>query len=191
MISDEFPASLVTLVSDSADQTRAVAARLAVLLRPGDMVALRGDLGAGKTTFVQGLARALGVAGPVNSPTFTLLHEHVTDGTAGAAPSLLFHWDVYRLSGLDDLADLGWHDYLRANRITLVEWADRIEAALPDERLDVLLEEAAASSSEGDDDGDDNDDNLERSPRRITLIGRGRRWSDLAAQWPRTTAAAC
>ena len=139
--------------------THAVAARLAALLRPGDVVGLQGDLGAGKTTFVQGLARALGVPSPVSSPTFTLLHEHAGGRLA------LFHGDAYRLAGPADLADLGWDDILRAGGVAVIEWADRIADALPDERLDIQLAEADGGG------------------RRITLMGRGARWSELEARW--------
>lgn len=141
-----------------------VAARVASRLLPGDVIALRGDLGAGKTTFVRGLARALGVpAGRVTSPTFTLLHEY----SGGCLP--LFHWDAYRLSGPAALADLGWDEYLSAGGVTIVEWADRIEAALPAERLDVFLADAANG----------NDDS-----REIVLTGRGPRWANVAVLVP-------
>lgn len=150
---------MIRLDAPDVAATHAVAARLAGLLRPGDVVGLQGDLGSGKTTFVQGLARALGVPGPISSPTFTLLHEH-----AGGR-LLLFHGDAYRLAGPADLADLGWDDILRAGGVAMIEWADRIAAALPGERLDIMLAEA------------------EDGGRRITLTGRGARWARLETEW--------
>ena len=148
--------------------THAVAARLADLLRPGDVLCLQGDLGAGKTTFVQGLARALGVPGPVSSPTFTLVHEH----RGGRLP--LFHGDVYRLAGPADLADLGWDDYLRASGVVVIEWADRIADALPAERLDIAI-------TEGDEEG----------RRRIVFTGRGARWANFEAEWRNSGTVPC
>lgn len=142
-------------VTGSAEATRALAARVASALRPGDVVCLFGDLGAGKTTFVQGLADALGITARVTSPTFTLIQEHL----AGRLP--LFHLDVYRLGGVAELADLGFDDYLRAGGIVVIEWPERVAAALPAERLDIRLEEAD-----------------EEDARRITLTPRGARWQD-------------
>jgi len=150
---------MIALDAPDAAATQAVAARLAALLRPGDVVGLVGDLGAGKTTFVQGLARALGVPGPISSPTFTLVHEHAR----GRLP--LFHWDAYRLAGPADLADLGWDEYLRAGGVVVVEWADRIADALPAERIDIVIVEA------------------DENGRRLTLTGRGARWASLGAAW--------
>jgi len=162
-----FSTTIVTLDAPSVEATQTTAARLAFFLRAGDVLALCGDLGAGKTTFVQGLARALGVTSPVTSPTFTLLQEHHD----GRLP--LFHWDVYRLSGPDDLAGVGFDDYVRSGGVTVVEWADRVLGALPPERLDISL--ADAGGGDGDDEG-----------RRITLVGRGPRWADLPEAWART-----
>ena len=159
------PASTVRRTAGSPQATEHLAARLASQLRAGDVIALRGDLGAGKTTFVRGLARALGVPpAHVTSPTFTLLHEHA----GGRLP--LFHWDVYRLPDPAALADLGWDEYLSANGVTVVEWADRIEAALPAERLDVFFAEAANAA-------------VENHAREITFIGHGPRWANLRAAW--------
>lgn len=170
---------VLAFVARSETETQHIAHVLARLLRPGDVLALRGDLGAGKTTFVRALAGALGVApAEVSSPTFTLLHEH----NSGRMP--LLHWDVYRLSGPDALADLGWDDYLRdGGAVIVVEWADRIEAALPLERLDVFLAEVDENASGGDVDGGADE------ARRITLAGRGARWADLVAAWKQAGAA--
>ena len=99
--------------------------RRAAELKPGDVVALEGDLGAGKTTFVQGLAAALGAVRPVTSPTFCLVVEHPTQRL------LLVHLDLYRLQGPDDVLDLGWEDYLARGAVMLVEWPDRAGELIP------------------------------------------------------------
>jgi len=106
------------------------AERLAAFLQSGDFLALEGDLGAGKTTFTQGLARGLGVKGVVNSPTFTIIKEYM-----GRLP--LYHMDVYRIE--DDVADLGLDEYFYGDGVCVVEWASLIESALPEDRLTVTL----------------------------------------------------
>jgi tRNA threonylcarbamoyladenosine biosynthesis protein TsaE len=126
------------LRTDSADETRAVAAALGELLAPGDLVLLVGDLGAGKTAFVQGLARGLGVEEPVTSPTFTIVQEY-------AGRLLLVHVDVYRLDRLQDLYDLGLEE-AGDRGVTVVEWGDLVEQAVPAEHLVVRIEPAAADT---------------------------------------------
>ena len=110
--------------TNSAAQTEALGARLAGTLRPGDVVAFFGDLGAGKTAFVRGMAAGLGVREPVTSPTYTIVNEYLS----GDMP--LFHFDLYRLTGPDDLFDIGWEDYLDRGGILAVEWSERISDAL-------------------------------------------------------------
>lgn len=123
---------VVALPSEAA--TAALAGRLAMALRPGDMVALWGGLGAGKTCLVRALVRAaLGEGTEVPSPTFTLVQ--VYDLPAGP----LWHFDLYRLSQPEDAAELGW-DEARADGIALVEWPDRLGPLLPEERLDLALD---------------------------------------------------
>ena len=119
----------------SAGETRALAARLGRVLEPGDVICLIGDLGAGKTTFTQGLALGLGLPPdePVNSPTFTLIAEH----PGGRLP--LYHFDVYRLPDSPGLVDLAFDEYLDSGGVVVIEWADRIADALPNDRLDVFL----------------------------------------------------
>lgn len=110
--------------------TRQFAQQLAARLKPGDFIALEGELGAGKTTFTQGLAKGLGVAGVVNSPTFTLIKEY-----SGRLP--LYHMDVYRVE--QDVADLGLDEYFFGEGVCVVEWASLIESVLPEERLTIRL----------------------------------------------------
>jgi tRNA threonylcarbamoyladenosine biosynthesis protein TsaE len=112
--------------------TKAIGAALAGLLRPGDVVGLTGDLGAGKTRLVQGAAAALGVAGPVVSPTFMLVREYDGDPP-------VHHVDAYRLSGPTELEDLGLEEVFADDAVVFVEWADRVDAALPDSWLELAL----------------------------------------------------
>jgi tRNA threonylcarbamoyladenosine biosynthesis protein TsaE len=116
----------------SADETVAVASRVASLLRPGDVVVLAGELGAGKTTFAKGVARGLGIDEQVVSPSFTIVRQY--DG-----PVPLVHVDVYRLDHLQELHDLGFDELVGPEAVTLIEWGDRIGALLPRDRLEVQL----------------------------------------------------
>ena len=110
--------------TQSPEETEALGAALASSLRPGQVVAFRGPLGAGKTAFTRGLARGLGVTGPVTSPTYTIVNEY----TGGRMP--LFHFDMYRLSSEEDLFDIGWEDYLDRGGLCVVEWSERVSGAL-------------------------------------------------------------
>jgi tRNA threonylcarbamoyladenosine biosynthesis protein TsaE len=117
----------------SAGTTRAIGAALGQMLRAGDVVLLVGDLGAGKTTFAQGVAQGLGVEGPVTSPSFTLVQEY-----HGRVP--VAHVDVYRLGRIQELHDLGFEELLDGERVTLVEWGDAVEQVLPADHLVVRIE---------------------------------------------------
>ena len=116
----------------SVEETWELAKRLAAELKPGDVVCLEGDLGAGKTTFTQGLAAALGVPGRVNSPTFCIVQEHRGD-------VLLVHMDLYRLHGEDDVVAIGWEDYLAEGAILVVEWPERAGVLVPAEAKHVVF----------------------------------------------------
>jgi tRNA threonylcarbamoyladenosine biosynthesis protein TsaE len=113
-----------SLVTTSPDETAAAGVALGERLGPGDVVALTGELGAGKTCFVQGLARGLGVARVATSPTFVLVNEY-----RGRCP--VHHVDVYRSRTLTELLDLGLDEMLGGAGVTVVEWADRCETLLP------------------------------------------------------------
>ena len=128
------------LRSSSATHTRAIGAAIASVLRAGDVVVLDGELGTGKTVLAKGIAVALGITEPVVSPTFTVVREY-------EATLPLVHVDVYRLDHLQELHDLGFDDLVGGDAVTVVEWGDRVSAALPSERLRVLLE-----PGDGDDD---------------------------------------
>jgi tRNA threonylcarbamoyladenosine biosynthesis protein TsaE len=121
----------------SPEATRALGAAIAAWLRPGDVVALVGELGSGKTTFVQGVAAGLGITARIVSPTFTIVREY-----EGRVP--LAHVDVYRLDRLQELHDLGFEELLDGEWVTVVEWGDAVERALPAEHLAVSLEPGAA-----------------------------------------------
>jgi tRNA threonylcarbamoyladenosine biosynthesis protein TsaE len=134
--SDALFSMISQLLLPDADATRDLGAQIAARLQGGDVVLLCGELGAGKTTLVQGLAQALGVKSEVSSPTFTLIHEH-----EGQWP--LLHLDAYRLENLawDELRDAGLEDFLaRGDAVRLIEWPAMIEAWLPEPRLSVQLE---------------------------------------------------
>jgi tRNA threonylcarbamoyladenosine biosynthesis protein TsaE len=137
----------VTLVSRSPEETRAIAARVAGLLRPGDVVLLHGDLGAGKTTFAQGLGAALGVVDFIQSPTFTLVNDYATQsGAPGIA--VVHHLALYRLEGDDELDSIGYDDFLApADGVSVVEWPERAAGRLPAAGLLVTFDFVAAGRS--------------------------------------------
>ena len=112
-------------LSHSPAETEALAERLARQLHPGDVIAYEGGLGMGKTAFTRGLARGLGCSGHVTSPTFTIVNEY----EGSKLP--LFHFDMYRLGGAEDLFDIGWEDYLDRGGVCAVEWSEMVTDALP------------------------------------------------------------
>ena len=112
--------------SNSPQQTEEVGEKLAKALKPGAVIAYKGDLGAGKTAFTRGLARGLGADEQVTSPTYTIVNEYLSRRMP------LFHFDMYRLSCSDDLFDIGWEDYLERNGVCAVEWSENVADALED-----------------------------------------------------------
>src|SRR5436309_6733776 len=123
---------VIELSAPTAQHMRDLASAIASLLAGGDVVVLTGDLGAGKTTFVQGAARALGVTDQVVSPTFTLVRRY-----RGSRP--VHHVDVYRLDRIQEVIDLGFEELFDPDGVTFVEWGDVIEGLLPDAFLEVEL----------------------------------------------------
>ena len=119
-------------ITHCAEQTEQLGSQLALLLQPGDVIAYTGDLGAGKTAFTRGLAKGLGISGPVTSPTYTIVNEYLT----GKMP--LFHFDMYRLGSSEELFDIGWEDYLARGGVCAVEWSENVDDALTDPiRVDI------------------------------------------------------
>ena len=119
------------------EDTAALGASIAEGLKPGAVRALTGDLGAGKTTLTKAVARALGVTETLTSPTFTIVQEY----ESGRMP--VYHFDVYRVHGEDDLFELGFDDYLHGRGVCLIEWADLIEDLLPKDAMRIRLEYGA------------------------------------------------
>ncbi|MBT2441530.1 tRNA (adenosine(37)-N6)-threonylcarbamoyltransferase complex ATPase subunit type 1 TsaE [Streptomyces sp. ISL-36] len=156
----EAPFNAATLDVDSPEQMREIGRRLAKVLRPGDLVMLTGELGAGKTTLTRGLGEGLGVRGAVTSPTFVIarVHPSLVGGPA------LVHVDAYRLGGgLDEMEDLDL-DVSLPESVVVVEWGDGKVEDLTDDRLHILIHRVV---------GDTDDDR-----RTVVLRGIGARWAD-------------
>jgi tRNA threonylcarbamoyladenosine biosynthesis protein TsaE len=149
-----FGQDVLDFISHSETQTRRLGRRLASLLQPGDVLALVGDLGAGKTRWIQGVCQGLGVTDPVVSPTFTLVNEY-----RGKWP--VYHIDLYRLVDAAEAFSFGLDDYLYGAGISMIEWADRAVDFLPDEYLTIELH------------------HLEESKRRVVLRPHGLRFTRL------------
>ena len=141
-------------ISNSPKETEELAKKLASFLRPGTVIAYKGDLGAGKTAFTRGLARGLGILDPVTSPTYTIVNEYL----GGKMP--LFHFDMYRLGSSDELFDIGWEDYLERGGVCAVEWSENVADAM-ENAICITIEKTGEES------------------RRITLEG-GDGYADLS-----------
>ena len=127
------PEATLELESPQPESTRSLAGRLAALAHPGDILCLWGELGAGKTVFAKGFGAGLGIEDTISSPTFVLMGEY-----AGRLP--LFHIDLYRLASAEEALDGGQLDERQTQGVVLIEWPDRLGAALPPSRLDVRIE---------------------------------------------------
>jgi tRNA threonylcarbamoyladenosine biosynthesis protein TsaE len=152
-----------TIITSSPAGTQRAGELLGSLAASGDVIALTGGLGAGKTALTQGIAAGLGATGHVPSPTFNILLVH-------RAPVTLYHFDLYRLDDARQLVDIDFYETLETGGVSVIEWADRFPEELPADRLDVTLE---VTSEEG---------------REITAQGTGPRSGSLAAQWARAWA---
>lgn len=119
--------------TESPEETRRIGRSLASLVSRGDLICLTGDLGAGKTNLVQGLAEGLGITEHITSPTFAIIKEYET----GRLP--LYHIDVYRLDGARDLEPLGYEDYFFGDGVTAIEWGDKVSELIPENALTIEL----------------------------------------------------
>jgi tRNA threonylcarbamoyladenosine biosynthesis protein TsaE len=148
------------IVSQSAGDTQTRGQELGQLLDAGDIVCLYGELGSGKTVLSKGIARGLGVSHEraVRSPSFVLIHRY--QGRVA-----IYHADLYRLEGPTDLADIGLRDLLGGDGVAVIEWADKLEASLPSERLDITLAHQTEDT------------------RLITISPQGVRYGQLVARW--------
>lgn len=165
--------------TDSAASTMRFAALLGQRLQPGDVVALSGDLGAGKTCFVRGLARGLGLSDrAVSSPTFVLVQEYEPTAGSGSndgrTPTPLVHIDAYRMQGLDELETIGWEEFIRRRETVIaVEWAERISDGLPGDRVEVEIEHAADAAAAAAATEPATEHAVESTRRRILVRGIG------------------
>ena len=121
------------IVTHSAEETRKLGARLAEHLRPGDVVLLQGDLGAGKSEFARGVARGLGISGPVPSPSFTILNVY----DEGRLP--MYHFDWYRIHDPDEIGEMGFEEQLHGDGAALIEWSERAPEYLPERVLEISI----------------------------------------------------
>ena len=144
----------MTFLTNSPAETEKIGAALGQRLKPGTVIAYRGDLGAGKTAFTRGLALGLGCREIVTSPTYTIVNEYL----GGRIP--LFHFDMYRLRSSDDLWDIGWDDYLERGGVCAVEWSENVADAMEDP-IYITIEKTGEES------------------RRITIEG-GEEFADLS-----------
>lgn len=124
------------------EEINILASKLAKIIKKGELIALIGDLGTGKTHFTKSIAKSLGIKENITSPTFTYVKEYNYEN------GKLFHFDVYRLSSADELYEIGYEDYLNQNALLIIEWADIIKEELPKEYLQVNIKYAGESSRE-------------------------------------------
>ena len=136
------------ILTNSERETEAAGAAFSAKLPDGTVVAMYGELGAGKTAFVRGMARGMGLDCRVNSPTFTIVNEYLGERT-------LLHFDMYRLKSADELWDIGWDDYLERGAVCAVEWSENVADAFSGDEIIVCI------------------DKLGESARRVTIEGGG------------------
>jgi len=180
---------MLLLRVDNLADTHAVSAAIAQLARPGDVIVLAGEMGAGKTAFAQGFGRALGVSEPITSPTFTLVHSYPT-----SRKLTLHHADLYRLDRTTDIAELALHELAAFDGIVLVEWGDVAGAGLgdhlevrlthADDDVDVELNDEALDGPDGgpDDGHPETDGFADNGVREIEIHASGGAWS---GRWDR------
>ena len=130
-----------SVFTDSDEETLLAGEEFSKTLKEGDVVALNGDLGAGKTVFVKGIAKGLNITDIVTSPTFTIVREY-----EGSLP--LYHFDVYRISDPEEMFDIGFSEYLDGCGISVIEWAEKVEELLPERRIEVLIKKTGNNNRE-------------------------------------------
>ena len=130
---------MAVYISNSVSETEKLAARLAEKLRGGEVIAFTGSMGMGKTAFTRGLVLALGGGDVVSSPTFALVNEYETRLTVQ-------HFDMYRVSGWDDLYSTGFFDYLDTDNVLVIEWSENIDGALPDHTIRIDIQKGEAET---------------------------------------------
>lgn len=149
---------MVRIVLKGLKETKEFGEKLGKLLEGGDLLSLTGDLGAGKTTLTKSIGIGLGISDYITSPTFTLINEY-------KGRVRLYHFDVYRLEDEEDLLDLGYEDYFYSNGVTIVEWGDKIEDILPENRININIDKGE-----------------ELDERIITLWGQGDRYDKIVKE---------
>lgn len=149
---------MVRIVLKGLKEMEEFGENLGSILKPGDIISLTGDLGAGKTTLTKSIGKGLGVEDYITSPTFTLINEY--KGRLN-----LYHFDVYRLEGPIDLYDLGFEEYIYSNGVSIIEWGDKIKEILPEERINIQIEKS-----------------VELDERIIYLYGEGERFKQLVKE---------
>lgn len=119
-------------ISNSYDDTQKIAADFSKELKSGDVICMYGDLGAGKTAFVQGLAKGLGIEEPITSPTFTIVNEY-------SGRLMLYHFDVYRIADSDEMFEIGYDEYIDGDGVCVIEWPQLISDILPENRYEITI----------------------------------------------------
>lgn len=149
---------MVKIVLKGLKETEEFGQKLGSLLEGGDLLSLTGDLGAGKTTLTKSIGIGLEISDYITSPTFTLINEY-------KGRVWLYHFDVYRLEGEEDLLDLGYEDYFYSNGVTIVEWGDKIEDILPENRININIKKGKKLDE-----------------RIVTLSGKGKRYEKIVKE---------
>ena len=149
---------MISVIIKGLKETKEFGERLGSILEGGDLLSLTGDLGAGKTTLTKSIGIGLGVEDYITSPTFALINEY-------KGRVYVYHFDVYRLEHEDDLLDLGYEDYFYSNGVTIIEWGDKIEDILPEDRINIKIEKGK-----------------ELDERIITLSGEGERYYQIVKE---------
>lgn len=142
-------------ISNNPKDTEKLGYKLGKSLKSGDILCLLGDLGAGKTALTKAIAKGLGIDDYVTSPTFTIINEY-----NGRLP--LYHFDVYRLTSIEELYDLGYEEYFYSNGITIIEWADKIEEVLPEDTINIHINRT-----------------LNQNEREFIFTGKGKRFNQI------------